>query len=305
MPATKRDSWGTTAGLAASRLFHSLGLHAGLIVTTVVVLATLCGGTYYLWHWVGGQIADDPTYLVTAERIEVTPQPPWIHTDVKEEVLDNLSSAPSIRDKRLAVHVAQAFAMHPWVEQVHRVSKHYPTRMVVDLEYRRPVAMVEVISADGKRGLLPVDAKAVLLQWDGVTAAEARKYPRIRADNTAPAGPIGTAWGDPRVEGGAAVAAVLTAHWHRLKLYRIVATSGPQRNPSAAEPCYELHTRDGSCVIWGRAPGRESSGEPSAVEKVERLAKYVDRSGPLDTGGRSVEIDLRQIRGFRRPKTED
>ena len=65
-------------------------------------------------------------------------------------------------DRMLAVKVARAFELNPWVARVKWVRKSYPGQVEVELEYRRPVAMVEVYT-DDEMGLFPIDSHAVLL----------------------------------------------------------------------------------------------------------------------------------------------
>ena len=62
-------------------------------------------------------------------------RPAWIHTDVKAEVIRNasLDAALSVLDDNLTVNIAQAFALHPWVAKVTRVSKHHPARVKVEV----------------------------------------------------------------------------------------------------------------------------------------------------------------------------
>ena len=87
---------------------------------------------------------------MTPERIATTPQPAWIHGDVRGDVLSTLSpDRPlSLLDDNLAEHVVSRFRLHPWVAKVNRVQKYHPARVKVDVTYRRPVCMVN--------GLLPV-----------------------------------------------------------------------------------------------------------------------------------------------------
>ena len=102
-------------------------------------------------------------YEVAADRIAVTPAPAWIHADVKAEVLRSAAVGRlDLRDRHLVVHVASAFALHPWVAKVVRVEKRFPAQVTVELEYRRPVAAVEVADR-GEAGLVFIDQESVLL----------------------------------------------------------------------------------------------------------------------------------------------
>ena len=71
-----------------------------------------------------------------------------------------------IRQTDLAFRVAEAFTMHSWVAKVQHAGKRYSNRVVVDLVYRKPVAMVEVFEK-GRRWISPVDRLGFVLPTDG------------------------------------------------------------------------------------------------------------------------------------------
>lgn len=250
-----------------------------------------------LWQRFGdGIIArGSKQYEVGLEGFEVTPQPDWIQADVRAEVFQDAGWAqqpPSILQPELAVRVAQAFEQHTWVSKVTRVTKHHPGRVVVQLQYRRPAAMVEV-DYQGTRGLLPVDEEGILLPPENFQPEEAVNYPRITVDYFGPSGSIGTPWGDERVEDGARIAGLLRDDWSALGLYRIVAV-GPTDSLTQGPPTFELHSRDGSRVIWGHAPQSETADEATANQKVARLWQYVQDSGKLSGREPPVAVDLRE-----------
>lgn len=261
-----------------------------MIGTIVLFIAAAIG----LWRKFGGEILSQQSskYLVTLASLEVTPQPDWIPTDIRGEVFQDAGweqKSPSILEPDLTVRVAQAFEQHTWVAKVTRVTKHHPARVVVDLQYRRPVAMVEV-DYQGQSGLLPVDTLGVLLPPEDFKPEDAAKFPRITVDYNGPEGSVGTPWGDSRVVGGAAIASLLVGEWQALGLYRIVALTG---RGSSDKPQYELHTRSGSRVLWGHAPETELAGEPKALAKCKQLAAYVEQHGSLAALEKPVVIDVR------------
>ncbi len=168
------------------------------LLLALILIAFIAGGISLWRKYGGGIVAGDEQYLVRVENLEVSPQPAWITSDVREEVYFDAGwekQPPSILETDLAVRVAQAFEQNTWVAKVGQVTKHHPSRVVVQLEYRRPVAMVEV-DYQGEAGLLPVDGEGILLPPDNFTADEAVAFPRITVDYTGPQGSIGTPWGD-------------------------------------------------------------------------------------------------------------
>jgi hypothetical protein len=273
---------------------------AQLLAMAIIVVVTVAG-SYFLWHKYSGQIVAQSEFILTADRIEVPAQPNWITADVKAEAfLRGSLKGLSIREPDATVRVAQAFAMHSWVAKVNRVSKHYPASVVIDLDYRRPVAMVWVprellpVEVDYD-GLFPVDSAGYLLPFDDFyqhSPEQLSKYPRILAGNATPSGPPGTPWGDRRIVGAARIASVLQEDWTKLRLHRIVVADDSSAATPGDEPVYELRTRNGVSLIWGHAPGNESSGEVAADRKTKRLRELAEAHGSLEEISPQQPIDL-------------
>lgn len=242
------------------------------------------------WEQVRSRVLAGDDYLVEPDDVEISPLPPWIHANLRNEVLRDASLDPplSIMDANLAERVATAFSFHPWVQEVSRVTLHHPARITVELVYRMPVLMVEV-----EGGLLPVDSRGVLLPSNDFSPVEAARYPRMEGIHSVPLGPVGSSWGDERVSGAAEIAAVLRTCWHPWKLDRIVpyeiARQGQQR-----EFTYQLYTVQGTRILWGPAPSSNMAGEMPAAEKVALLKEYFNQRGSFDTDGPQV-LDIHQL----------
>lgn len=261
-----------------------------LVLTAVVAVAAV-GGTFYAWRRWGAAAVGGKEYVVTAERIVVTPQPAWIHANVKEEVLRLAGNGPlHLQDRQLVEHLGQAFALHPWVAGVVRVEKQHPARVEVTLRYRRPVLVVKVDAADNQ-GLIFLDEEAVLLPSEDLAPTQARDYLRISAGGEVPAGGYGSIWKSPRIAGAARIAAALGTRWQALGLYWLVASQ-----PASGELLFELRTKDDRVrVVWGPAIGQESPGEPTAEGKITALERYVQDKGALTREGAAAAIDLREL----------
>jgi hypothetical protein len=275
------------------------------IIAGVLIVALLTGSVCLaVWRHVGGHVLSAEQYQVHPELITLTPPPPeWIRPDpgssraedrIKSEVLRDLERLGplSVLDVDLTVKLAEAFAAHPWVARVDRVSKRFPAGVDVQLVYRAPVAMVEL--HDGS-GVLPVDEGAVLLPDRDFTVAEAERYPLVADIYTKPPAAHGKRWGDAAVLGAAQIAAALGSDWHRLGIARIVPV---ERKParSGFEYTYALITKSGTRIDWGRAPGSDTPGEVPAREKIAQLKRYQAQSGgTLDgpEGPWHIEIDGR------------
>lgn len=264
---------------------------------TVVWGITLVLGTFILWtivwHMVGDKVTTSQDYRLTADNLEVTPQPPWIRTDIRAEVLRSagIDRGQSILDAELAKRVYDAFRLHPWVERVDRVAKRYPARIQVDLVYRRPVCVVELAS-----GQYLVDAQGVVLPSGDFAPNEAANYPRLLGIQSSPQGEVGGPWGDPAVGGGARLAAFLAESWRPLGLDRMLPLAAQPSTSSADDGAdapseFELVTAGRTRIFWGAAPSGKD--DPTAAAKLLWLKKQVAQDGPLDGRG-PREIDLRQ-----------
>jgi len=261
----------------------------GRSVLMLVVIAGLFGGAWYgAWLKWGGPGLSSEDYLLTDKKVEVTPPPDWIHTDICAQVFRDASLDPplSITDDALVQRLRSAFALHPWVAKVERVEKFHPARVKVDLVYRRPVCMVEIAGE-----LTPVDAEGVVLPREDFTAPEASRYPRLAGIDSAPLGVAGARWGDDRVLGGAEIAAALVERWETLGL-KCILVSTPPGIGLRATPTFALLTRGGSRILWGRGPMGDAPGENPIQDKIARLERYMADHGSLESQPGGVGLDL-------------
>ena len=275
-----RFSWFFSGGI--------VGILIALVVAVLLIVGLVVG-----WNRWGPAVIAGDAYQLQTDCIELTPQPAWIQSDVKREVMveGSLEGMPLL-DRQLTVNVARAFELHSWVERVERVRKRPGPKVQVELIYRRPVAMVEVLTED-QPGLLPVDRFGVVLPPADFSAEQARDYLRVVVDYHQPNGPLGTSWGDDRVEGAAMASMLNEIKWQDAGLYRVVAISQPS-NPTRSNFRYDLVTRNQQRIRWGRAPGSELQDEPGAADKITRLLEYVRQDGGLKGDQDSRVIDLRQ-----------
>ncbi len=259
--------------------FPALAAAKSMLLAAFVLAAVAAGGVL-AWRRLAPAVEGDPRYTVRAERVEITPPPAWVRGDVKGEALRNAGlEDASILDPALGQKIAQALAFHPWVESVGRVTLRPGPRVEVELVYRRPVAMVELVHG-GDLYLSPVDRFGFRLPDDGVSPLEKRRYPVLASVETEPL--IGQAWRDPRVLGGVQVAAELTDIWTTLQLDRIVAEESRPPAGGAKQYLFTLVTQQGRRIPWGHAPDDAPPDEMSAAEKRARLLQYARQFGSLD-----------------------
>lgn len=249
-------------------------------------------------------VADRAEYLVTPAHITLSPPPHWIPADILQQAVDKAATSGrlSLLDDSLTEKIAAAFHTHPWVERVLRVQKSWPTRVHVELLWRRPVAMVACID-----GFYPIDANGVLLPSRDFAPADLDRYPIIENIASVPLGRVGESWGDPVVEHSAALAAEFlnsddpnTNWWHIFRLAAIVAPRRTTLNAPVDELEFQLRTSGGSTILWGRGPDSLHPGELSTERKLERLAEFTERFGPIDDAQGAWQLDIRPWQGIRR-----
>ena len=270
-----------------TRLFRPLEGKTWLATATIGFCAIAGLTSYHLWQQHGDRILAQPQYRLNPEKLEVTDQPEWIHSDVKQSALTagRLHEA-NLLDRELVLQVKQAFGVQPWVKRVLRVNKRYPSAVEVDLEYRRPVAMVEVpagmFPGYDYEGLLPVDEEGYLLPVE-IGEQEAQQFPKIGGIDSSPAGPPGSPWGDPRVAAAAQIILLLEDVWQPLELYKLDVPPRQAPIDGPLQPDFVLVTRQRRHYTWGSAPGKERQGEERAEEKAVGLKTFLETHGPLDT----------------------
>ena len=266
-----------------------------LFVIAVTATSLVC--LPYATRWLPA-LEDRAEYRRQLEDIDIGEQPSWIPFNFVEQVAERAGFGPefSVLDEDWTGKIAEAFQLHPWVREVKSVRRASGRRIQVELDFRVPIAMVEV-----NRGVYPIDDQGVLLPPADFTVADTRRYCLIRNVRTTPQGPSGTEWGDVVVSGAARLAAVLSntnqrsaSHWERLRLSSIEVPTRTRAAQEVGELLYEIRTHSGSRIKWGRAPGIKHPGELSSDQKIGRLQKYLLQ---LDSdGGGPYEIDIRHWR---------
>jgi hypothetical protein len=257
------------------------------VVLFLCALGLLVACLLVAWHRL--RILESPDYRVGPGQVTITPPPAWIHADLVAEVFRDprLDGSLSIMDDDLLGRMKKVFADQPWVARVVQIEKSHPAAVRVELEYRRPVCMVQVPG-----GVWAVDAEGVVLPTADFTPNEAARYPLLVGVDRQPASPVGRHWHDARVTGGADIAAAFGPAWDLLRLHRIEPladdpTGGANPNRRTREPFFVLWTRatathSGTRILWGYAPLAKMPGEIPAVEKVARLKHFQSVRDSLD-----------------------
>ncbi len=289
--AKRKSSSRKSVSAAGGRVRHLL-LPRARVLVALVVIGVLGWGMHSLWDQVAPSVIQRNQHLLQAERITSSALPAWIAADVSAEVVRNagLDGRLSLLDDSFAQVVEDAFALHPWVESVERISKQYPQGVHVELTYRRPVAVVEM-SGHGSVLFVPIDCQGVHLPSGDVPELRKRYLPRVGGIVGRP--PVGQTWPDPRVIGAAELAEKLREQWEPLCLVDILPSARPEIRDGSRFFVYDLITRGGTRVVWGAAPGAAPPKEDPFDAKLARLQNCVEQHGPLDSVRGPAIVDVR------------
>jgi hypothetical protein len=263
-----------------------------------VCLAILLGlgfGAHFLWLRTAPTVARDPQYSLSADRIQITAPPAWIRSDIKTQVLrdSGLLNTASILDDwdSLSHRVKDAFELHPWVASVQSITRRLPSSLDIELTYRRPIAAVESSDPTGVM-YLPIDEYGVRLPEGDLTETQRRYLPRVSGITGRP--PVGDVWDDPRVIGGAKLAAQLADVWQQLRLVEILASVPTSTHKDKSPYTFEIVTTGGTRIIWGATPGQEpTNGESTFTQKRQRLLDYATQHGKLESIEGPAVLDVR------------
>jgi len=266
-----------------------------LSIAAAVALAWL------FWPQVERQLPDlehRDEYRVGVAQIQITKPPRWVPEDIVDRIFTRagFDESLSLLDPELSEKVAMACHTHPWIERLVQVRKSFPSRVYVEVVYREPVAMVEVVGG----GFYPIDRHGHLLPNDDFSASDIDRYPIVQNISSVPIGNLGESWGDPAVTGAAQLAAVLTkpnqagrSWWNALGLKSIIA---PRRMAADDQPDdlqYRIGTSNGSQIAWGRSPMTGHPGELTVAKKLNRMADYHQRYNGFDDSPEPFLIDIR------------
>lgn len=264
---------------------------------------------YLGWYYYGAEHLDRALYSLKQANIQVvSPTPPWIKSDIVDEVFRTAGlERISLLDASAAATVADAFKTNNWVKDVKNVRKGPNGSILVDLIFRRPLVMVfyEGPVQDGDqviqtKGFYPVDTEGIVLRGDdffsdNLPVGEIPEYEKyfqvfVKGEPAHPASYVGMDFGDQRISEAVELCSMLESVKDEFQIKELVI----ERENFTVGPSPYVHsllTTDSPPrkVIWGHAPEKEISGEPTSEEKKQRMIAWL----MSDTPGEQPELDLR------------
>jgi hypothetical protein len=252
----------------------------------LVVLGVVAAGCGVVWGLseLRDSIRVSPGYQMTSESLSLVTYPPWMTEAIRDELdiqrLDpSFPKRFSLLDDDVCDRIAAAYSRCVWVERVERIVKHDPRvdpsrpPLEVDLKFRHPTAFIQV-----EDGYALVDSHGIRLP--GLYREPSLGDNPLIVIAGAPwlAPQPGAMWDDPSVQAGLKVAVAVETKREAFCLETIdVSNVGYRRNKRDSE--IALHTTNGTCIKWGKAPTPEAEllQEKTCAEKVAYL-DYVYKS---------------------------
>jgi hypothetical protein len=255
---TDQDSnWGET-GLQSARSILAL---FGMVV--------LVGVTFTGMERLKAHVYSRPEYNPQF-RVELHNPPEWVTAEGwHDRILATIRLAPDRAwiDETLVADVADQINRSGWVSHVNRVTQTMDGRILVDCDYRRPIAMIQT-----PKGFIPVDRQGVRLPEVYTSLPDTLGWMRIAGvQSDVPE------VGEP-FRGADALAAVNLAYLlfeqdFSQRINAVIVTRHHGRHE------LKLTTRDGATIIWGSAIGEEIE-EASVREKVRNVAAFFKKGSP-------------------------
>jgi hypothetical protein len=279
--------------MIASFSFRGALLHPATLFLVATVL--IIGTSIISWERYKNRILPPEQYQLTAENLQVSPQPAWTSPDVRTMILGDQRGQDyqpkSIMDTALVPAVASTLKSVGWIENIDGIqkSKH---GLDVQLTYRRPVGMVEINAMTvspaefkGKKAVnLHIDRQGVVMA--GPHSEQPGDHLLISIGNPMNMDQLlsWSQWQDVRVQGAAKISDALQDRWKALGFFRLT-TFRSRANATDQRIPFQLWTEPGRKyrvhLIWGNPPGQELANEASAAEKIQAMEQYVQANGPF------------------------
>ena len=251
-------------------------------IVVVAIVVSLSG-----WRWLQQSlqryVGAGHHRSVAAVSVELLDAPLWMSPMLREElqarVAEQVGADPL--DVTGLENAAAALGDSAWVRRVSRLRRVADGRVVVQAEYRRPVALVR-----GRDGFRPVDGEGVRLPGLYLThQVQLVDLPVIVGAAARPNRP-GEPWPGGDIQAGLGLVRLLEGESY-MDQVRAIDVS---RRDSRGRLRLVLHTRDGGEVRWGLPPGTEHAVEPDCATKKRWLASVARRRGGIDAGGKIVDL---------------
>ncbi|MFA9477284.1 cell division protein FtsQ/DivIB [Phycisphaerales bacterium AB-hyl4] len=256
-------------------------IFAAKVLVGFAVLVTLVVGWRWSETWLREYVKEEHGQAVAAEDVLLgdTGRIPMLAVEQLQEFVAEHVTGDPLDGESLRV-AARLLERDAWVRELRQLRRLSGGRVLVEAEYRQPMAMIE----DG--GVYHVvDGEGIRLPALYMTQRTDVDLPLIVGVASGP-GPVGEVWPGRDVQAGLALVSMLE---HEAFADQIRAYDVSGRDPRGRLRL-SLWTTGGGVVRWGLPPGEEPGIETRAAEKVLRLREVDERRGAIDAGGKVVDV---------------
>ncbi|MFQ5862702.1 MAG: cell division protein FtsQ/DivIB [Candidatus Brocadiales bacterium] len=203
----------------------------------------------------------------------------------------------SLFEKDLTKKVAKIVEGSPWVLKVCSVKKVFPNKLSLELELRRPSA---VLRKNGAFYLLDDEGMVLPTRYYSWLSDQG-KTPYIQSAHVRKTPRAGKRLDDPGIKAGIELIKFLkTNNAQRLLGIKVVDVSNVGRGRTLGESDIVLWTKDGVAIKWGCPPLCQQVDELSDSEKLKNLYSVVKAEGSRLAHMEYVDVRWKTPRGKRR-----
>lgn len=261
--------------IARDRNMTKVGRFRGLIESTYfyVSLLVVCMGlmgwaTYEGWRQLT-VLGDFSVREVSFSVFPVDGVKPGLLKEIKDT---KALIGRNLFEKDLTKRVAAILESNPWVLKVHSVKKVFPSKLSIELELRRPSA---VLRRNGTFYLLD-DEGVVLPTWYYSWPSDQGKTPYIQNVHIRKTPKPGKSVDDLGIEAGIKLVKFLKDNnAHRQLGIKVVDVSNVGLGRTVGESDIVLWTKNGVAIKWGCSPQCQQVDELSDTEKLNNLYSVV------------------------------
>lgn len=229
-------------------------------------------------------------YLVDGSDVRISKPHRWVSPDFFTEAVERsgLRTPLSVADPALIPALKAGLEASPWIAEVRAMRADFNDGIAIHVIYRKPAMTVQTAS-----GLYPLDGEGVVLPPQDFRPEDADRLPMLRLPDLGQPPSVGQRWRDERIRSAATIAIDLDdpldeqSVWRRCDLKTIDIAL-------ADESIFELRSRAGSRVVWGRVGEAALDVEPSVEKKIGKLEQILTERGSLSAPAGPYLIDLRR-----------
>jgi hypothetical protein len=261
------------------------------IVTASVFLLLIIHRKVYAYYSI------QPTQQINLSPLEVLNKPDWCIDPYFKDVICTsmqLTGKVSLFDKGCISQLLNKYKNNDWVAEVKSIEKQFPNKVIVKLELRRPVAVVEIKKFNNRSFYYLVDKDTVRLPGEYYTIPPLPiTLPVIVGVKNSP--PLaGEKWPDKGLSNALDVAVVLKQYqiYSKLDVAAIDITNiGGKINKNGSE--IVILSKNNVQIEWGRPINTDKLFELSTEEKIKNLYRVLGISPQLQ-GIKYVKIQFDQ-----------